>query len=222
MDTQGQFTLRLMTRYQMSPRICKKNKYLSAYVSRLIMAPCYTFEPKQAGFMSPDVQARRRYRFGVFQLDTLSGELYKHGMRIKLQDQPCQLLTVLLERVGEVVTREELRQRLWDHDTYVDFDHSLNISINKLRDALGDSAANPRFIETLPRKGYRFLAAVSVEEVSDNRTPAAATPVTAVATADVAVPSSSGVYNQQISSSRRSAPWLGIAALVLVAVTIGG
>ncbi len=172
--------------------------------------------------MSPDVQARRRYRFGVFQLDTLSGELYKHGMRIKLQDQPCQLLTVLLERVGEVVTREELRQRLWDHDTYVDFDHSLNISINKLRDALGDSAANPRFIETLPRKGYRFLAAVSVEEVSDNRTPAAATPVTAVATADVAVPSSSGVYNQQISSSRRSAPWLGIAALVLVAVTIGG
>ena len=62
------------------------------------------------------------------------------------------------------MTREELRQRLWDHDTYVDFDHSLNISINKLRDALGDSAANPRFIETLPRKGYRFLAAVSVEE----------------------------------------------------------
>ena len=126
--------------------------------------------------MSPDVQARRRYRFGVFQLDTLSGELYKHGIRIKLQDQPCQVLTVLLERVGEVVTREELRQRLWDHDTYVDFDHSLNISINKLRDALGDSAANPRFIETLPRKGYRFLAAVSVEVVSDNRPAAAADP----------------------------------------------
>ena len=167
------------------------------------------------------MQARRRYRFGVFQLDTLSGELYKHGMRIKLQDQPCQLLTVLLERVGEVVTREELRQRLWDHDTYVDFDHSLNISINKLRDALGDSAANPRFIETLPRKGYRFLAAVSVEEVSDNRTPAAATPVTAVATADVAVPSSTGVSNQQISSPKRSVLWLGIAALVLVAVAIG-
>src|SRR5215510_14495563 len=106
--------------------------------------------------MGSDVQVRRRYRFGVFQLDTLSGELYKHGIRIKLQDQPCQVLTVLLERVGEVVTREELRQRLWDHDTFVDFDHSLNISINKLRDALGDSAANPRFIETLPRRGYRF------------------------------------------------------------------
>ena len=168
------------------------------------------------------MQARRRYRFGVFQLDTLSGELYKHGMRIKLQDQPCQVLTVLLERVGEVVTREELRQRLWDHDTYVDFDHSLNISINKLRDALGDSAANPRFIETLPRKGYRFLAAVSVEEVSENRTPSAAAPVITPAIADVAVPSSTGVYNQQISSPKRSALWLGIAALVLVAVAIGG
>src|SRR5215813_7809808 len=126
--------------------------------------------------MSSDVQTRRRYRFGVFQLDTFSGELYKHGIRIKLQDQPCQVLTVLLERVGEVVTREELRQQLWDHDTFVDFDHSLNISINKLRDALGDTATNPRFIETLPRKGYRFLAAVTVEDLPDSRTPAA-TPV---------------------------------------------
>jgi TolB-like protein/DNA-binding winged helix-turn-helix (wHTH) protein/Flp pilus assembly protein TadD len=171
--------------------------------------------------MNPEVQARRRYRFGVFQLDTSTGELYKHGMRIKLQDQPCQVLTVLLERVGEVVTREELRQRLWDHDTYVDFDHSLNISVNKLRDALGDSAANPRFIETLPRKGYRFLAAVSVEEVSDNRTAAAAAPVTSPAIADVAVPSSTGVSSQQISSPKRSTRWLGIAALVLVAVGIG-
>ena len=82
--------------------------------------------------MSSDVQVRRRYRFGVFQLDTFSGELYKHGIRIKLQDQPCQVLTVLLERVGEVVTREELRQRLWDHDTFVDFDHSLNTAVMKL------------------------------------------------------------------------------------------
>lgn len=171
--------------------------------------------------MSPDVQARRRYRFGVFQLDTLSGELYKHGMRIKLQDQPCQVLTVLLERVGEVVTREELRQRLWDHDTYVDFDHSLNISINKLRDALGDSAANPRFIETLPRKGYRFLATVSVEEVSDNRTAAAAALVSAPPTADFAVPSSTGDAIEQISPPKRLNLWLGIAALVLAAVAIG-
>ena len=168
--------------------------------------------------MNSDVQARRRYRFGVFQLDTLSGELYKHGIRIKLQDQPCQVLTVLLERVGEVVTREELRQRLWDHDTFVDFDHSLNISINKLRDALGDAAANPRFIETLPRKGYRFLAAVTVEEVPDNRTPAAA-PVISPPVQDV--PSSNENDSQQIAPANRSRLWLGIATLLLAALAIG-
>src|SRR5690242_16564209 len=171
--------------------------------------------------MNSDVQARRRYRFGVFQLDTFSGELYKHGIRIKLQDQPCQVLTVLLERVGEVVTREELRQRLWDHDTFVDFDHSLNISINKLRDALGDAAANPRFIETLPRKGYRFLAAVNVEEVSDKHASAVATPVTVPPVAEAPVPSSNRNDGQQISTPKRPMLWLGIAALVLVVVAIG-
>ncbi len=170
--------------------------------------------------MSSDVEPRRRYRFGIFQLDTLSGELYKHGIRIKLQDQPCQVLTVLLQRVGEVVTREELRQRLWDHDTFVDFDHSLNISINKLRDALGDSAANPRFIETLPRKGYRFLAAVSVEDLSDNRTPSAARVINPPI-ADVPSVSSNGKDTGQHSSPKRSTLRLGIAALLLAAVAIG-
>ena len=103
----------------------------------------------------------RRILFGVFELDSSSGELYKHGIRIKLQDQPLQVLGLLLERPGEVVTRDELRQRIWDQDTFVDFDHSLNISINKLRDALGDSASSPRFIETLPRRGYRFIGSSS-------------------------------------------------------------
>ena len=171
--------------------------------------------------MSSDVQARRRYRFGVFQLDTLSGELYKHGIRIKLQDQPCQVLTVLLERVGEVVTREELRQRLWDHDTFVDFDHSLNISINKLRDALGDSAANPRFIETLPRKGYRFLAAVSVEGVSDNR-PATTAPAINPPAEAVLLPPSTENQDQQAPSAKRSGLWFGVAVFVLATLIIGG
>ena len=179
------------------------------------------FSPRQAAFpMSPDVQARRRYRFGVFQLDTLTGELYKHGIRIKLQDQPCQVLTILLERVGEVVTREELRQRLWDHDTFVDFDHSLNISINKLRDALGDAAANPRFIETLPRKGYRFLAAVNVEEVSDNRVAAPAS-IISPPTPEMPSPSSTGNSSEQIPSRKWSPLWLGIAILTLAVVAIG-
>src|SRR6267378_522217 len=100
-------------------------------------------------------------RFGVFEVDVRSGELRKHGARIKLQEQPFHLLTVLLQRPGEVVTREELRNQNWPADTFVDFDNSLNTAINKLREALGDSADNPRFIETLPRRGYRFIAQVT-------------------------------------------------------------
>src|SRR6201981_1413912 len=100
-------------------------------------------------------------RFGVFEVDVRAGELRKQATRIKLQDQPFHVLTVLLERPGEVVTREELRNQNWPPDTFVDFDNSLNTAINKLREALGDSADNPRFIETLPRRGYRFLAPVS-------------------------------------------------------------
>jgi DNA-binding winged helix-turn-helix (wHTH) protein/tetratricopeptide (TPR) repeat protein len=100
-------------------------------------------------------------RFGVFEADLRAGELRKQGMRIKLQEQPFQVLTTLLRQPGEVVTREELRAQLWQTDTFVDFDNGLNTSINKLREALGDSADNPRFIETLPRRGYRFIAPVS-------------------------------------------------------------
>src|SRR5712664_3453642 len=100
-------------------------------------------------------------RFGVFEVDLRAGELRKQGVRIKLQEQPFHVLTVLLQRPGEVVTREELRSQNWPADTFVDFDNSLNTAINKLREALGDSADNPRFIETLPRRGYRFIAPVT-------------------------------------------------------------
>src|SRR5712664_2669886 len=100
-------------------------------------------------------------RFGVFEVDVRSRELRKQGVRIKLQEQPFQVLAVLLQRPGEVVTREELRSQNWPPDTFVDFDNSLNTAINKLREALGDSADNPRFIETLPRRGYRFIAPVT-------------------------------------------------------------
>jgi DNA-binding winged helix-turn-helix (wHTH) protein len=101
-----------------------------------------------------------RYRFGVYEADARAGELLRDGSKIKLQEQPFQVLMVLLERAGDVVTREELRQRLWPSDTFVDFDHSLNTAINKLREALRDSASNPRFIETKARRGYRFIAPV--------------------------------------------------------------
>ena len=104
----------------------------------------------------------RPVRFGVFEVDLRSGEVRKHGLKIKLQEQPFQILAMLLERPGEVVTREELRKKLWPEDTFVDFDNSLNTGINKIREALGDSADNPRFVETLPRRGYRFIYPVDV------------------------------------------------------------
>src|SRR5205085_3211540 len=99
-------------------------------------------------------------RFGVFEVDLASGELRKQGVRIKLQDQPFQALVALIERPGEVLTREELQKRLWPSDTTVDFDRGLNKAIARVRDALGDDADNPRFIETLPARGYRFLSQV--------------------------------------------------------------
>jgi eukaryotic-like serine/threonine-protein kinase len=102
-------------------------------------------------------------RFGVFEVDVRAGELRKQGKRVRLQDQPFQVLAVLLQRPGDVVTREELRSQIWPQDTFVDFDNSLNTAINKLREGLGDSADNPRFIETLPRRGYRFLVPISVD-----------------------------------------------------------
>ena len=111
--------------------------------------------------MALEVRSRSILRFGVFEVDVSSGELRKQGVRIKLQEQPFHVLAVLLERPGEVVTREELRNQNWPADTFVDFDNSLNTAINKLREALGDSADNPRFIETLPRRGYRLIAPVT-------------------------------------------------------------
>ena len=104
-------------------------------------------------------------RFGVFEADLRSGELRKSGVKIRLREQAFQVLSELLERPGEVVTREELRDRLWPDGTFVDFDHSLNAAVNSIREVLGDSAASPRFVETLPRRGYRFVGPVEKREV---------------------------------------------------------
>jgi DNA-binding winged helix-turn-helix (wHTH) protein len=102
----------------------------------------------------------RRVQFGVFEADLKTGELRRSGVRVRLQSQPFKVLAALLEEPGEVVSRESLQQRLWGADTTVDFDHSLGIAVNKLRDALGDSVESPRFIETLAKHGYRFIAPV--------------------------------------------------------------
>jgi Tol biopolymer transport system component/DNA-binding winged helix-turn-helix (wHTH) protein len=128
-----------------------------------------------------DISSTRR--FGVFELDLSAGELRRNGIKVKLQEQPFQVLTELLDRPGQIVSREELRNRLWPADTYVDFDHSLNAAIRRLRDALGDSAENPTFVETVARRGYRFLAPVSIGPVNGDRAPeretAAVVPISA-------------------------------------------
>lgn len=120
-----------------------------------------TTNRKDAPFPAPRPQ---RITFDRFEVDLRSGELRKAGHRIRLQAQPFELLTMLLEHAGEVVTREEVCRKLWPNDTFVDFDHSLAAAVNKIREALGDSADNPRFVETLPKRGYRFIAEIRREQ----------------------------------------------------------
>ena len=120
-------------------------------------------------------------RFGAFEAHVDARELRKQGRRVRLQEQPFSVLTILLERAGEVVTREELRQKIWPADTFVDFDHSLNTAVNKIREVLGDSAASPRFVETLARRGYRFIAEVQWREGSAHSVTRLETPTTGAA-----------------------------------------
>ncbi len=141
-------------------------------------------------------------RFATFQVDLRSGELRKQGVKIKLQEQPYRVLTVLLQRPGEVVTREELRNQNWPPDTFVDFENSLNTAINKLRDALGDSADNPRFIETLPRRGYRFIAPVISDQQEKSPVPA----------------EESKVGDEQLGKNPRTRRWLVLAAVAVLAL----
>src|SRR5579862_7330713 len=135
---------------------------------RLVVAPAYSLGDKAVVIDywpsgEPAMKAgdqTRRARFDAFEVDMRSGEVRKHGIRLKLHGQPFQVLSLLLERPGDLVTRDELRKKLWPGDTFVDFDTGLNSAVKKLRDALCDSAEEPRYIETLPRRGYRFIAPV--------------------------------------------------------------
>src|SRR3984885_6891874 len=111
--------------------------------------------------MNSPARSSRQLRTGLFEIDLAAGQLHKNGRRLPLQEQPFRVLAMLLERPGEVVTRQELQARLWPADTYVGFDEGLNTAIRKLRTAFGDSADSPRFIETVPRRGYRFIAPVT-------------------------------------------------------------
>jgi TolB-like protein/DNA-binding winged helix-turn-helix (wHTH) protein/Flp pilus assembly protein TadD len=158
----------------------------------------------------------RAARFGPFAVDFRAGELLKQGRKVRLQEQPLQVLALLLERPGEVVTRDELQQKLWPGDTFVDFDHGLNNAINRLREALNDSAENPRYIETLPRRGYRFIAEVEREPGAVEPSPVPGVTSTEAAMKPIPVP-------------RRRPPVLALAAAFLallgalvVALNVGG
>jgi DNA-binding winged helix-turn-helix (wHTH) protein len=120
----------------------------------------------------------RTIRFGAFEADLHSGEVRKSGIRIKLQDQPFKVLEILLEHPGDLVTREELQCRIWPEESFGDFDHAVNVAVGKLRTALGDSADNPSFIETVPRRGYRFVARLegSPAETRQAKAPATVAP----------------------------------------------
>ncbi len=108
----------------------------------------------------PEPSSAKRYRFGVFEADAATGELRRQGLRIKLHAQPFQVLTLLLARPGELLTREEISRELWPDGTFVDAEHGVNSAVNRIREALGDTARNPRYVETLARRGYRFVAPV--------------------------------------------------------------
>jgi TolB-like protein/DNA-binding winged helix-turn-helix (wHTH) protein/Tfp pilus assembly protein PilF len=153
------------------------------------------------------------YRFADFEADVRLRQLRKHGTRLKLQGQPFEMLLMLLESPGEVITREEMQRKLWPVDTFVDFEHSLNTSIKKIRQALNDSATEPRYIETLPRVGYRFIAPVTVTEESAGDFPAL--PLQAPSSAD-GIPGTSGAE----SSPRHS--FTGFLGLAFAAVAIAG
>ena len=114
--------------------------------------------------MNIDQQDSGRLRFDDFELDVRAGQLRRQGVRLRLRGQPLRVLEILLERAGDVVTREELQNRIWPADTFVDFDHSLHNAVARIREVLGDSAEKPRYIETLPRRGYRFVGQVGWQE----------------------------------------------------------
>ena len=158
--------------------------------------------------------------FGAFEVDLRSAELRKHGLKVKIQEQPFRVLAMLLEQPGQIVTREELRKKLWPADTFVDFEHGLNAAINKLREALGDSADNPRFVETLHRRGYRFIAPVETKGAQGGA-PAVA-PVSSPAISIAAMSPSPG--ERAVRDRRYSRRWkvLVPAAVILVAAAIGG
>jgi TolB-like protein/DNA-binding winged helix-turn-helix (wHTH) protein/Tfp pilus assembly protein PilF len=174
--------------------------------------------------MEPAHRSSRTARFGVFEAHLKAGELRKHGFRLKLSEQPFQILAMLLARPGEIVSREQLRELLWPKDTFVDFDHGLNNAVMKLREVLGDSSEHPRFIETLPRRGYRFIAPVELRNASSNVSAPGSALAELIPTQNVApqpIPENSGLLRKVIEGQRKVHFALPRIAVLVAAVLAG-
>ncbi len=146
-----------------------------------------------------DVSQIGRFRFGVFEVEPSTGELRRRGLRVKLHAQPLQVLLMLVERPGEIVTREEICRVLWPEGTFVDYEHSVNSAVNRLREALGDKAANPRFVETLARRGYRFVA--PVDRIEAGEPAVAPTPAVPVETSPARSPGGALATREELPKS---------------------
>lgn len=156
-----------------------------------------------------------RFRFGSFEVDFQTQELWKNGVKLKLGGQPFAILATLLERPGALVSREELRARIWSEDTFVDFNHGLNAAVNKLREALNDSVEHPRYIETLPRRGYRFIASLDIP------VPALAQPTTPAGAAPSSCPEPRRLMVSPPRRTRRRYVWAFVAALLISSIWLG-
>jgi DNA-binding winged helix-turn-helix (wHTH) protein/Tol biopolymer transport system component len=168
--------------------------------------------------MSPTVESPPRVLFGLFEADLQTGELWKAGKRVKIQSQPFKVLSALLEHSGEIVTREDLQLRVWGRDTIVDFEHSLGTAINKIREALGDSAENPRFVETLARRGYRFIAPVTFSPVATTTQKPSSIPGNPANSPAPAPPVSASISH---FSAKTIAQWSIPAAILIAGVWLG-
>jgi DNA-binding winged helix-turn-helix (wHTH) protein len=157
-----------------------------------------------------DLRPARRYRFGAFEADAATGELRRQGIRIKLNAQPFQVLCMLLERPGDLLTREEISRELWPDGTFVDYEHGVNSAVNRIREALGDTASSPRFVETLARRGYRFVA--PVEEIGPNGNSVVQEIEAAAPSADAQVTSAESADAAQPETKPETKPGYGILA----------
>src|SRR5690242_20273010 len=167
--------------------------------------------------MESTAPSAKSFRFGLLEADATQGTLTRHGVRVQIQDQPFRVLVLLLERPGEIVSREELRQKLWPDGTFVDFDGSLNVILKKLRASIDDDSDNPRFIETVPRRGYRFIAPVtSIGAKQETVTP----PDLPVKEAGPLSSASAGTVDIRSRSRILMYASLGISALIIVAALV--